>query len=174
VGKHRKTLKAANKTTVAIYMRTLKKMLNVAIDRNPSLKAFYPFSQRIRAGSGKKGEALKIDELQKFISIETQPGTPEHEAKLLWLFSFYCQGMNFRDMAYLKYKDIQPNFIEYVRRKTERTEKNEQKMQVPLSIEMIRELLGHSDIRTTESYLKRFDFDRKREANQKNSKNNIH
>jgi hypothetical protein len=56
---------------------------------------------------------LSIDDLQKFISLETQPGTPEHEARLLWLFSFYCQGMNFRDISYLKYKDIQPSFIEY-------------------------------------------------------------
>ena len=33
-------------------------------------------------------------------------------------------------------------------------------------MELIREMLGHSDIRTTESYLKRFDFDKKRAANE--------
>lgn len=35
------------------------------------------------------------------------------------------------------------------------------------SVEMIRELLGHSDIRTTESYLKRFDLERKKEVSDK-------
>ncbi len=33
------------------------------------------------------------------------------------------------------------------------------------SIEMIRELLGHGDIKTTENYLKRFDADQKRKVN---------
>lgn len=35
------------------------------------------------------------------------------------------------------------------------------------SIELIRELLGHSDIKTTESYLKRFDLKKKKEANER-------
>ena len=32
-------------------------------------------------------------------------------------------------------------------------------------VELIRELLGHGDIRTTESYLTRFDLAKKREVN---------
>ncbi len=38
------------------------------------------------------------------------------------------------------------------------------------SVELIREMLGHADIRTKESYLKRFDIERKREANEKISR----
>ena len=34
------------------------------------------------------------------------------------------------------------------------------------SVELIRELLGHSDIKTTESYLKRFDLSKKKAANE--------
>jgi integrase/recombinase XerD len=34
-------------------------------------------------------------------------------------------------------------------------------------VEMIREMLGHSDIKTTESYLKRFDIDKKRKINER-------
>jgi integrase/recombinase XerD len=34
-----------------------------------------------------------------------------------------------------------------------------------ISVEQIRELLGHGDIKTTEHYLRRFDLDSKREAN---------
>jgi integrase/recombinase XerD len=36
-----------------------------------------------------------------------------------------------------------------------------------ISVEMIRELLDHSDIRTTEAYLKRFDLGEKKKANDK-------
>ena len=181
------------------------------------------------------------------MKTETKPGLPEHEAKLLWQFSFYCQGMNFRDIALLKYSNIQGEVITYVRQKTRDTESVETPIEIPLtdtvreiivalgnadkrpssfvfdivhksmdakyqddvirqkikltnkwlkelckanklpaittywarhsyanmmkesgeSIELIRELLGHSDVRTTETYLKRFDISRKRTANDK-------
>lgn len=247
--------RGVNRNTIAIYMRALKVVFNVAISKNPSLAEFYPFATKqtdrikykIKSGSGKKGEALTVEELQNFIDSETDPGFPEHEAKLLWLFSFYCQGMNFRDIALLKYSNIKGDSILYVREKTKDTESTEEPIEIPLSdrireiivtlgnpdkrptsyvfgivdksmdleyqdavirqkikitnkwlkrlckeiglpgittywarhsyanllkesgesIELIRELLGHSDIRTTEAYLKRFDLNKKRTANEK-------
>ena len=36
-----------------------------------------------------------------------------------------------------------------------------------VNVEMIRELLGHSNVKVTEAYLKRFDLEKKREANEK-------
>ncbi|HRJ28572.1 MAG TPA: site-specific integrase [Cyclobacteriaceae bacterium] len=260
----------AGKTTIGIYMRSLKVVFNVAASDNPSLNEFYPFAikqtdkarYKIKTGSGKKGDALTPEQLEKLAAIEVEPGTPEHESKLLWLFSFYCQGMNFKDIAGLKYRniDLQNQVITYVRAKTQDTEAEEKPMQVPIneaikniitaignpdkkpdsfvfdiipmgltstvmrrtnapktnqerldeivrqkikmvnkrlkqlcesnelpaittywarhtyasllkqageSVELIRELLGHSDIRTTEAYLNRFDIGRKKEANDK-------
>jgi integrase len=254
---------------VGIYARALKVIFNLAADKNPSLLESYPFARRqtennkykIRSGGGHKGEALTIYQLQKFISIETDPVSPEHEAKALWMFSFYCQGMNMKDIALLKYNDIGES-IRYVRAKTKNTEAKESIMEILLndnirgiisaignpdkrdssyvftivpnglastaqrrtkkektiaerideiirqkikmvnerlkklcmendlaelklttnwarhtyasllkeageSVEMIRELLGHSDIKTTESYLKRFDLKTKQAANSK-------
>lgn len=258
------------KTTIGIYARALKVIFNIAADKNPSLLEVYPFARKqsdrskykIKAGSGRKGEALSIEQLQKFLSIKTEPFSVEHEAKLLWLFSFYCQGMNMKDIFLLKYKDIQGDKIKYVRSKTRDTEAKETVMEIPLSnsireiiialgnpdkkpnsyvftvipnglastvkrrtegdktheerideivrqkikminrrlndlckdnkleevalttywarhsyasllkmsgesVEVIRELLGHSDIRTTESYLERFDIEKKRKVNER-------
>lgn len=263
----------AGRTTIGIYARGLKVIYNIAADRNPSLLETYPFARKqtdrnrykIRTGSGHKGESLTIEQLQKFIALKTTPGLPNHEAKMLWLFSFYCQGMNMKDIALLKYRGIQGDMIRYVRSKTKDTEAQEAIMEIPLtdpireilrdlgnpdkspnsyvflivpnglasevkrrtarektqeerideiirqkikmvnarlkqmckdsedkdlkqlelttywarhtfasllkeageSVEMIRELLGHSDIRTTESYLKRFDISRKRKVSEK-------
>jgi integrase len=39
-------------------------------------------------------------------------------AKHLFLFSFYCRGMNFVDMAFLKWKDIKNKRLTYTRKKT--------------------------------------------------------
>jgi len=244
------------KDSVAIYMRAIRVIMNNIISDNPTLAEFYPFARRpgergkyvIKKGSGKKGEALTLDQLKAFIDIKTMNGLPEHEAKLFWLFSFHCQGMNFTDIAHLKYHtNIKGDVITYVRQKTRETEKEENTIEIPLtdsiraiinelgntdkkagryvfnilkkgmtieeqhkaiqqhikttnkylkkickatglpeitgywarhsyanllkqtgeSVDMIREMLGHSDVKTTESYLKRFDIDKKRATNER-------
>ncbi|MDZ7608855.1 MAG: site-specific integrase [Cyclobacteriaceae bacterium] len=139
--KYRKTKKAAGKNTIAMYMRTLRIIFNQAIDRDPTLKICILLPEnkminvdiKIKLGAGSKGQALSAEEIQKLILIKAVPGTLAYEAKNLWLFSFYCQGINFRDIAYLQYKNIKPEHIEYVRRKTSETERKEELMQIPLS-----------------------------------------
>ncbi len=252
-----KSGKKVGKTTVGIYMRSLKAVYNYAISKDPALQEHYPFAKKqkdkgkytIKTGSGKKGEALSLEELQAFIATTPIETSNEWEAKLLWMFSFYGQGMNFRDIALLKYREIELNkrTISYVRQKTRETEREEAQMIIPLSdqlheiilklgnadkrpdafvfniltqgmdalrqddtirqkikqtnkylkalceannlpaittywarhsyanllkqsgesIDMIKELLGHSDPRTTEAYLKRFDTNKKREVNER-------
>lgn len=244
----------AGKTTISIYMRALRAVYNYTIGKLPHLREHYPFTThqsdrtkyKIKSGSGSKGDALNIEQLQKFQGIEVIPSSPEWRAKLIWLFSFYCNGMNFSDMARLTYADIKKDSISYIRQKTKETEGNEEALEIPLnnsireiiielgdtdkrpanfifsilekglspmeerktinqkikivnkwlkriceanelppittywarhsyasllkqsgqSVELIREMLGHSDIKTTESYLKRFDLAKKREANE--------
>ena len=38
-----------------------------------------------------------------------------------WVFSFISNGMNFKDIAFLKYGNINGDFIEFRRAKTKRT-----------------------------------------------------
>lgn len=247
-----KRRKGAGKTSVAMYMRALKATLNIAISKNPSLAEFYPFATKqsdkhkykIKSGSGHKGEALAVEDIRKLISSQPIERSPEWEAKLYWLFSFYAQGMNFRDIFNLRYQNVSWDAIRYVRKKTEGTEASEEQIEVPFSeplkniivklgndnkqpasyvfpilegvkdlvkqddiirqkikttnkwlkelcksidippvttyaarhsyasllkesgesVEMIRELLGHSDVRTTEAYLKRFDLPKKQQV----------
>ncbi len=252
---NRKKPLKAGKNTIAMYMRALKVIFNVAANENPYLKENYPFATKqndrgkykIRTGAGKKADALPLEDIQAFIATEPIEGTPEWKAKQIWLFSFYCQGMNMRDIALLQYQDVSFDAIRYVRRKTKDTESGEERMEVPLSdpikeiilkisnpdkrpaayvfdfiekgmdakkqddtirqaiktcnkwlkrwcaesglprittytarhsyanllkqtgesVELIRELLGHSDIRTTEAYLKRFDLSKKQKVNER-------
>ncbi len=247
-------IRKAGKTTISIYMRALRAVYNYTAGKLPYLKEHYPFTvhqsdrskYKIKAGSGSKGEALTTDQLRKFIEIETIPSSPEWRAKSLWLFSFYCNGMNFNDIARLKYANIKKEAIQYVRQKTKDTESREEIIEIPLSdhireilidlgntqkrpdnlvfdfikpgmtpvqerlainqrikivnkwlgrlcsdndlpaittywarhsyasllkesgesVELIREMLGHSDIKTTENYLKRFDLNKKKKANE--------
>jgi integrase/recombinase XerD len=130
-----------NKTSIAIYMRSLKVIYNLAIDANPALAEFYPFAKKandtrrykIRTGSGKKGQAMSADQLQRFIATTPEVGGPEWEAKQYWLFMFYASGMNMADVAQLRYRDVQWDAIRYVRAKTRDTESAEEVIEIPLS-----------------------------------------
>ncbi|CAN5397033.1 hypothetical protein BH09BAC3_BH09BAC3_38150 [soil metagenome] len=129
------------KSTIGMYMRAIKVVCNVAISLNPSLSEFYPFARaraekykyKIKQGSGKKGDALSMDQLKKFISIPLDKSHAKYEARELWLFSFYAQGMNFRDIALLTPQNINDGIITYVRAKTKSTEGREEKLHVPLN-----------------------------------------
>ena len=136
-----KSKKGVNKNTVAIYMRTLKVIYNFAATDNPHLLEHYPFARKrneknryhIRTAAGKKGQALSLEELRKFLKTDATPGSGEWEAKQLWLFSFYCQGMNFRDICLLKVKNCDSGQITYIRNKTKNTELHDSPISVPIT-----------------------------------------
>ena len=111
-------------------------------DDNTELANFYPFARKqndrlrykIKLGSGHQGEALSIDQLQRLMDIKLHKDDIEHkEARLFFLFSFYCQGMNMRDIFLLKHSDIQGQLIRYVRQKTRPTETKESIMEIPVT-----------------------------------------
>jgi integrase len=149
-----------NKTSIGIYMRALKAAYNLAADQDKTLIESYPFARRqnerttykIKTGSGHKGDALTIEQLRKLNSLTLDETYSEHEeARLLWLFSFHAQGMNIKDIALLKYKDIDGTTIRYVRHKTKDTESKEAVMEIPVSDELRRIIskIGNPDKRPT-------------------------
>jgi len=132
---------AVSQTTVGIYMRALKVIYNFIADEFPQLKEDYPFAtkqndkRRYKIGttSSKKGDALSREDLIKFMEIQADGGTPEREAKLYWLFSYYCKGMNIRDIALLKYQNInKDDVVRYTRNKTKDTTKDARLIEFPL------------------------------------------
>jgi integrase/recombinase XerD len=111
-------------TTVGIYLRALRAVFNKAIEEKEIDQDYYPFGKRryqIPATSNVK-KALTKDQL-KTLYIST-PETPEQlKAKDFWFFSYFCNGMNTKDVAELRFKDIEDGKIHFVRAKTKRTTK---------------------------------------------------
>ncbi|EKB47276.1 tyrosine-type recombinase/integrase [Cecembia lonarensis] len=143
-------------TTVGIYLRALRVILNKAIDLKIIDKEFYPFGKRkyeIPASRNIK-KAFNTDQLTKL--FQAVPKIEEQEkAKDYWFFSFVCNGMNIKDIVYLKWKNIHDGQIEFVREKTKRTKKAKQKtIQVPLTdfAKSFIEKYGNSD-RSKNSYV---------------------
>ena len=111
-------------TTVGIYLRSLRIILNLAIEDGLMQKGSYPFSKRkyqIPAGRNVK-KALTLEDIQKFFDYEPQTEA-EAKARDLFLFSYLCNGINMKDIARLRYRNIQDDKVTFVRAKTERTSK---------------------------------------------------
>jgi integrase len=233
-----------------MYLRTVRVVFNKAIkdgvasiDQYPFGKGKYeiPVSQNIK-------KALQIADLKKIQNYQPGSGTRKEWAKDMWLFIFMCNGINSKDMANLKYKNIDKDQITFIRTKTRNSRRKQRPIVIPLEPEIqeiidkwgnsdrlpdnfvfpilksglnpeqvhdrvhdfykdvnsemkniasslnisvpvttyvarhcyatilkqkgapltfISESLGHSDIRTTESYLASFDLETKREWNRK-------
>jgi integrase len=233
-------------STIGMYLRCLRSVFNKAIKDGIATRDQYPFGKgkyEIPAGRNIK-KALDKDEIRRIMDYNPKSGTREEWARDMWLFSYLCNGINTKDIANLKFKDIDSETITFIRSKTSSTRKQQRPVVVPLtepvkriikkwgndtsrpynyvfkilkpglspeqmhgrihdfysdinagmkaiaekaginkpvttytarhsfatvmkrngaSLEFISESLGHSDIRTTESYLASFDFSTKKE-----------
>lgn len=114
--------KGNSKTTASIYLRGLRTILNIAIEQGIITKDNYPFGKRryqVPATRNIK-KALTLADIGK-IQYYTPKDDGESRAKDYWLFSYYGNGINFKDIALLKNRNIQGEFIILERAKTSRT-----------------------------------------------------
>ena len=114
--------KRRSRTTVGIYLRPLRAIFNTAIEDGIISQDLYPFGRRkytIPAPTSTK-KALTKDQLK--ILFEADPKTAEQaKAKAFWFFSYACNGMNFKDIANLRYQDIIGDTLQFRRAKTVKT-----------------------------------------------------
>lgn len=111
-------------TTVSMYIRTFRTIFNEAIAAGNVQRELYPFGKgKYQPPSARKvKKALTREEVKRLFMSE--PGTPEQaKAKDFWFFSYALNGMNFKDIANLKHKDIRNDKIEFFRAKTIQTSK---------------------------------------------------
>lgn len=118
-------------TTVGIYCRNLRVILNQAKDLK--LTNHYPFHNsdnpkgyKIPAGRNVK-KALSLNEIQKLFKY--QPENDQERYYLdLWLLSYLINGVNMKDMALWKNRNIEGDTIRWYRSKTIRTSQNNIKL----------------------------------------------
>lgn len=114
-------------TTVGIYLRALRTIINIAIDKGSFRKDAYPFGKRkyvIPTGRNIK-KALAIDQIKKIFEYPTPTGSFLEQAKDFWIFTYLCNGINMMDIARLKGKDIDAKSIRFIREKTKRTKRGD-------------------------------------------------
>lgn len=113
-----------SRTTVSMYLRALRTVFNIAISQNEIEAEQYPFflkksnkyGYKIPSVSGVK-KALNKEDLRRL--FDANPETPEQQkAKDFWFFSYSCNGINIKDIALLRWKDLTGDTIQFYRAKT--------------------------------------------------------
>lgn len=108
-------------TTISINMRALRAIVNEAKHDGIISEGQYPFQvnnnegYRIPESKGRK-IALNADQI---LNVFNYPIHPDNEKyRDLFIFSFYCQGVNLGDILKFRYKNIEGEYISWYRGKT--------------------------------------------------------
>jgi len=114
-------------TTIGMYLRSLRTIINIAIERGYLKVERYPFGKRKYQipGGRKMKKALTLEDIKKIYYYKTLKGTAEDWAKDLWFFIYFCNGINVSDIAEIKYKNINDGVLCFVRNKTQRSTKSD-------------------------------------------------
>ena len=148
--------KGRSVTTISMYLRSFRKIYNLAIAKKVVSRDDYPFGPEAyvipTALNIKK--ARPIEDIQRLYELR-----PVNKAKRMardyWIFSYLGNGMNPKDIALLKYGAIQGDFIRFYRSKTIMTTRaNPQLISVYMSDEIrsIIERQGNKD-RSPDNYI---------------------
>ena len=125
-------------TTVGIYMRPLRHVINRAIEHPSNFIKDYPFKKYKIPTPKNTKKALSKEEVKSIYLYQSPKGSPEAFYKDIWLFSYFANGINMKDICKLKYKNIKGNTIEFRRAKTIKTNKNTKPIIIVLTDDLFR------------------------------------
>jgi integrase len=125
-----KAATGASLTTVGIYLRHVRAVVNDAIENGLMPREAYPFGRNryvIPAGANVK-KALPKADLEQIKAYKPMTGTMEQRAHDLWLFSYFCNGANLTDICRLTWGrvDLKDQKLTFIRQKTARSKKQNQ------------------------------------------------
>lgn len=132
-------------STIGIYCRNLRKLMNDAVRNGILSHEAYPFGKREDGKypipkSKKVKKALSSVDIGKLLAYNPIENSTEQYCYDLWMFSYLGNGMNLKDICLLKFKNIQGNTIKFLRIKT-LTSSSESREIVVTLIERNREII---------------------------------
>jgi integrase len=112
-------------TTVGIYLRTLRAIFNDAIASKDVNLDLYPFGRRkyVVPASKNPKKALSGPQLRQLMDAKSTTNEQER-ARDFFFFSFATNGMNLKDIALLRWEQVEADRLTFFREKTKRTKKD--------------------------------------------------
>ena len=172
--------KGCSTSTCGIYLRNLRAIYNLAINDGLISGMGKPF-KNVQVHSATKSKSVLYPEQLKKLWEYRSENQLEQRAIAFFFFCYLGNGMNFKDLAHLKFKNIQGDVISFVRQKTKRTKSSGTEIRVHLhdAMKIIIEKWGNSSTCPDEnvfSFMPRYRSDKhfdetifriKRNANKK-------
>jgi len=127
-----------SKTTVGIYVRQLRTLFNEAIEQGIIKREKYPFGRRkYQPPTGRNVKrSLTLEDVAKLYYYEPTC-RQEQWAKDFWFFSYLANGINTKDIALLKFQNIQGDYLVFERAKTEKSTRSDPR---PISVYITEDL----------------------------------
>ena len=121
--RYEKWLKSRNikDTTVSILFRTLRSVFNRALSMKLIKRDIYPFNDfKVNKFDVRtKKRAVTKEDVKKIMSLDLSGERQYMQlARDIFLFSYFGAGINFSDIALLRYCDISDGRVRYIRKKT--------------------------------------------------------
>ena len=111
-----------NTSTIAMYMRAIRVVINIAKTKGYISQENYPFGKGkyiIPEGRNIK-KAITLSQIK--LIYDYQPiSEQESFSRDVFMFSYLCNGMTIKDIAKLKYDNLSGNTLSFMRSKTKRS-----------------------------------------------------
>ncbi|MEZ0484020.1 phage integrase SAM-like domain-containing protein [Fibrella aquatica] len=125
LSKYERTMleKGKSISSIGIYLRALRIVMNHALDKGIISASEYPFGKKryqIPASKNVK-KALQITDIRAIRNWPVEPGSNEERNRDLWVFSYLCNGMNPKDIFRLTWRNMDGDMIRFYRQKTQHT-----------------------------------------------------
>lgn len=141
-------------STIGMYMRAIRTIMNIALKDERIHPGQYPFGKgryEIRKAVTIK-RALTMNQIAAIASYDEGTLSMDHYRDL-WLFIYLCNGINVADLVDLQFKNIVDDEICYIRKKTMRTAAEIKEIRVILTPEMKRIIRRWGDEPLPENYI---------------------
>jgi integrase/recombinase XerD len=112
-------------SSIGVYMRNIRTIFNQAISKKIISAELYPFGKGkyVPPSSKKAKKALPIEVIEKIYNYKSD-NAEVVRAKDMWLFAYFANGLNVKDIAFLKYENIKDGVLSFIRAKTKHSTKD--------------------------------------------------
>lgn len=127
-------------TTVGFYMRNIRAVVLHYIKTEKPKGYENPFVGGYEIPSGQNTKkALSFEDISRIYHFDLPSGSKIEMHRDLWLLSYMASGANMKDIARLKYRNIDIDKIVFLRSKTVNTKRgNQREVVIPLTAEIAR------------------------------------
>ncbi|MDA3929219.1 MAG: site-specific integrase [Prolixibacteraceae bacterium] len=133
--------------TVSHYMRNFRSAYNKAINEGLAQEELSPFKKYKVKNEKTVKRAIVKGSISELKNLDFSDKPDYNKAMDYFLFSFYCRGMSFVDLSYLKVNQIIGDRLNYTRHKTS------QKFTIKITPAMLDIIRKYNTLDNVESYL---------------------